>query len=197
MQMQNRLCWCAGALGKRRGGLGAQFWSFDIIFAVIIFSFAITILAFAWYNISNQLSFAYGNGAAIAQLQDSALSQRLMTAGSPAGWQGGIIAANSLTWGNVSVGLAAQPLSSNLSTGKIYALVAMSNANYQASKQLLGIGYDYYIVIKGSGLNITIGQNPATGGAVSVYVQNRNAFINGAPVTVQAIVWTKTLLAVD
>ena len=36
-----------------------QFWSFDVIFAIVIFSVAITILAFTWYDINNQLSLAY------------------------------------------------------------------------------------------------------------------------------------------
>lgn len=177
--------------------LKAQFWSFDVIFAIIIFSVAITILGFTWYNISNQLSLAYGSGSAVAQLQAHALSQNLLSPGSPANWQNVVNTTNTLTWSNVSVGLGTVASQSNISISKIYTLMSMANINYQATKQELGVGFDYYIVITGSSINITIGKNPSTNGALSVYVEKRSAFVSGTPVVISSIVWTNTGLAVS
>ncbi|MCL5430072.1 MAG: hypothetical protein M1504_01175 [Candidatus Marsarchaeota archaeon] len=175
----------------------AQFWSFDVIFAIVIFSIAITIVGVAWYNINNQLSLSYGNGATIMELQAKSLIQGLFSVGSPSDWQAAVNTTNTLTWYNVSAGFASEPLSSNLSMGKIYTLMAISNYNYQQSKMALGIGYDYYITINGGIFNITMGKNPALNGAVTVYVEKRSAFINGEPVKVTAMVWTNQPSAVS
>ncbi len=180
--------------------LKAQFWSFDVIFAVIIFSFAITILAFTWFNISSQLSLGYGNGSGVMQLQLKSLSQNLLSPGYPANWQSAVNTTNATTWSGISAGLATSQSGTTLSSGKVYALMSMSNFNYQASKQLLGVGFDYYIDIRsspkiGSGINITIGSNPFNKGALTIYVSNRNAVMNGVPVNVQMILWTNTTIA--
>jgi hypothetical protein len=178
----------------------AQFWSFDVIFAVIIFSFAITILAFTWFNISNQLAPGFGNGSAIMQTQLQLLTQNLFSAGVPSNWQGSINTTNSMTWGGLSIGLGSGQTGSTISSSKVYTLLSMSNSNYQATKQALGVGFDYYITIKsvqfqGSGINITMGRNPFNGKALTVYVADRNAVMNGVPVTVRTILWTNTTLA--
>lgn len=179
----------------------AQFWSFDVVFAVIIFSFAITILAFTWFNISNQLALGYSNGGTLMQLQLQTMSQNLLSPGTPSNWQGVVNVTNSTTWSGIALGLAAGPGSSTLSSQKIYTLISMSNYNYPATKQAMGIGFDYYITIKsmpkagaGSGINISIGNNPFNNGALTIYVANRNAVLNGVPVTVQTLLWTNTTL---
>ena len=176
--------------------LRAQFWSFDMVFAIVIFSVAITVLAYTWYSVNNQLSLAYGSGSVIAQLQTHALAQSLMSTGYPNDWMSAVNTTNTLTWTNVSIGLASAPGSTNMSIRKVYTLLAMSNYNYQATKQELGVGYDYYITIVGSGLNMTLGENPATNGALSVYVDKRSALLAGIPVTLTVYVWTNTPLAV-
>jgi hypothetical protein len=151
----------------------AQFWSFDVIFAVIIFSFAITILAFTWFNVNSQLSLGYSNGATIMQQELQSMSQSLLAPGVPSSWQGTIDTTNSLTWGGVYVGIAQNQSSVALSPQKVYALLSMSNTNYQATKQVLGVGYNYYITIKssptiGSGINISMGSNPFNKAALTI-----------------------------
>ncbi len=177
-----------------------QFWSFDVIFAVIIFSFAITILAFTWYSISSQLALGYSNGAGIMQQQLQSLSQSILSPGVPSYWQGTVNTSNSLTWSGVYAGLAENQSGAVLSPAKVYALMSMSNQNYQATKQVLGVGYDYYITIKsnpaiGSGINISIGSSPFNKGALTIYVNNRNAVMNGVPVNVRMLLWTNRTLA--
>jgi hypothetical protein len=135
-----------------RKGLKAQFWSFDVIFAMVIFTIALTILGFTWYSVNNQLSLTYGSGSILAQLQTHTLAQNIMSTGYPTSWYSIVNTTNSLTWSNVSVGLALAPTSSNLSISKIYALSAMTSNNYQATKQELGVGYDYYVTIIGDRL---------------------------------------------
>ena len=180
----------------------AQFWSFDVIFAVVIFSFAVTILALTWFNISNQLSVSYGNGAGIMQLQLQSLTQNLFSPGTPVNWQSSINATNVNTWSGITVGLESSQGSTTLSSNKVYTLLSMANYNYPATKQALGIGYDYYIRITsnsnvGSGINLTIGKNPSNNGALTVYINRGSAVMNGVPVNLQVIVWTNTTLGIS
>lgn len=174
----------------------AQFWSFDVIFAMVIFTIALTILGFTWYSVNNQLSLTYGTGSILAQLQTHTLAQNIMSTGYPTSWFSIVNTTNTLTWSNVSIGLALAPTSSNLSMSKIYALSAMSSNSYQATKQELGVGYDYYVTIVGGSYNISIGRNPATNKALTVYVERRSALLQGTPVVVQSIIWTNTSLAI-
>ncbi|MCL5093008.1 MAG: hypothetical protein M1128_00895, partial [Candidatus Marsarchaeota archaeon] len=55
----------------------AQFWSFDVIFAIVIFTISLTILAYTWFNINNELALAYGNGGTIMELQAQTLAHTL------------------------------------------------------------------------------------------------------------------------
>jgi hypothetical protein len=178
----------------------AQFWSFDVVFALVIFSAALTVLAFTWYNINNQLSLAYGSGDTVMQLQVKALAGGVLSTGAPSNWQSIVNTVNTATWSNISIGLASAPLSSNLSSSKLYAMLSMANYNYQATKQPLGIAFDYYITITsnpatGAGLNISIGRNPQTGNALTTYVERRSAYLNGVPVSIRVMAWTNTSLA--
>lgn len=180
--------------------LKSQFWSFDVIFAVIIFSFAITVLAFTWFNINNQLSLGYGNGPGIMQLQLQSFAQELFSPGIPANWQSSVNTANTAGWDSISIGISNSQGGAALSTSKIYAFESMSNRDYQATKQALGLGFDYYVTIRsspalGSGVNINIGSNPAVNGALTVYVDKAAATMNGVPVIVQMILWTNTTFA--
>lgn len=183
--------------------LKAQFWSFDVIFAIVIFSFAITILAFTWFNISNQLSLNYGSGSEIMQLQLQSVMQNILSPGTPSNWQSTINTTDPSTWGGVLVGLANSQGSYSLSSAKVYSFISITNynsSNYQATKQMLGTGFDYYITIRsisniGSGIDINIGSNPATNGALTEYVDKAYANLNGVPVMVQVTLWTNTTLA--
>jgi len=183
--------------------LKAQFWSFDVVFAIIIFSFAITILAFTWFNISNQLSLSYGSGSEIMQLQLQSVMQNIMSPGIPSNWQSSINATNQSTWVGVLAGLGSAQDSYSLSPSKIYSLISVANYNasdYQATKQMLGTGFDYYITIEstsnvGAGVDINIGSNPANNGALTEYVDKEYANLNGVPVVVQVELWTNTTIA--
>lgn len=178
-------------------GFKAQFWSFDVIFSIIIFSVAITILTFTWFNLSSQLSVSASSGSSIMQLQTQALAQALLTPGVPANWQSTINTSNSSSWPNISVGLTAGQGTFNISSSKLYTLMAMANNNYQSSKLPLGVAYDYYINIKssqsnGAGINVSMGKNPLDNKAVTVYVQRRSSFVNGLPATITVMLWTGT-----
>ncbi len=172
-----------------------QFWSFDVIFAMIIFSFAVTILAFVWYSINNQFSLSYGYGVASMQMQVQSLAARLLTPGTPVGWSSIIVANNTSTWNNISIGL----LGSNgeLSMQKLAALESMSNYNYEATKQAMGIGYDYYIIVNLQGINIPIGSSPYANNALTIQVINEPISINGAPGNMQVLVWTNMSFGVS
>jgi hypothetical protein len=173
----------------------AQFWSFDVIFAMVIFSFAILILGYVWFNINNQFSLAYGYGMESMQAELASIQNNLLSAGNPPDWNSLISANNTLTWQNISVGIGTGT-GSTLSAQKIESLVAMSNYNYQATKAMLGISYDYYITITGKGLYIPIGLNPAQMSATSVQVANKGVVLNGQPVQVKIYVWTNTSFGV-
>jgi len=178
--------------------LKAQFWSFDAIFAVVIFGIAITLLAYTWFDVNTQLSLAYGNGATILQIQAQAVSRQLLTTGSPTNWQGVVNVSNTITWAGVGAGLALSNSGVALSQSKIYALMLISNSStYQLSKQVLGVGYDYYIEIVGNNYNITMGINPSTSNAFTTAVYRESATINGAPVTIITMIWTNQPLAVS
>lgn len=181
------------ALNGRAKG---QFWSFDAIFAIVIFSTAITILAFAWSGVNTQLSLSEGAGATVMQIQAQTLAQTLLSQGNPSNWQGLINVTNSSNWFMTGIGLGNSTSGTTLSSQKIYALMAMSNYNYQATKQSLGIGYEYFISIYNNYYNITIGRNPATGGALTVYVAEESVTLNGAPATMKVELWTPQDLAI-
>lgn len=170
-----------------------QFWSFDVIFAIVIFSVAITILAFTWYDINNQLSLAYGSGSTIMGIQAQTLIQNILSTGSPGNWDSMVNLTNVTTWGDVGIGLGS---SSGISPAKLYTFMAMANQNYEAAKQSLGVSYDFYIDIYNSNMNITIGRNPAHNNAFTVDVATATSEINGSPVTVKAMVWTNTPLGI-
>ncbi|MGC8495855.1 MAG: hypothetical protein ACP5MX_01450 [Candidatus Micrarchaeia archaeon] len=179
----------------------AQFWSFDVIFAVVIFSIAITILAFTWYNINNQLALAYGDSATIMQLQAESLADTLMSQGNPPNWYSIINTTNVNTWNDTSVGIG-EGNGNGISSARLYALMSMASNNYQATKQALGIGFDYYIRINstensGANINIGIGSNPATGHALTVYVEKRSSILDGTPVQVTIDLWTNTSLGLE
>jgi len=179
----------------------AQFWSFDVIFAIVIFSIAITILAFTWYNINNQLSLAYGNGATIMQLQAASFAKTLLSSGSPSNWESIVNTTNTNTWNFTSIGIGATN-GTGISSKKLYTLMSMANYNYQATKQALGIGFDYYITItstssNGGSISATIGMNPGKGRALTVYVEKRSSFINGNPVQIVIDLWTNTPIGVE
>ena len=72
----------------RIGSFKAQFWSFDLVFAMVIFMSAITILAITWLNISNQLSISTGGITTLMQLQAQQIGQNLVSQGTPGNWEG-------------------------------------------------------------------------------------------------------------
>ncbi len=173
----------------------AQFWSMDAIFAIVIFGVSIVLITFVWYDVTNQFTLASGYGVGAAQGQLQSLETRLVGPGSPSGWYSTISASNTVTWSNISIGLGSTG-QANLSTQKIFTLLAMSNNNYQATKQDLGVGYDYYIIIHGSNYNLAIGSNPAIKNATTEQVATIPVTISGSSAQMQIIVWTNTTFGV-
>ena len=174
----------------------AQIWSMDLIFAVVIFSFTVTVVGVAWLHISNGLSTSYSNTQGAMSMQAGAMSDILLSSGTPANWQGAITATNSLTWRGVSPGLVAAAGQEQISPAKLYALMSMASSNYTATKPLFGIGNDYYIVVTGppgSGFaNVTIGRNPLAANASTILVDRNSAVLNGNPVWVSVMVWSNS-----
>lgn len=171
----------------------AQFWSFDVIFAIVIFVIAIALLVQAWRSVTNEFSISSSNPVLNMQTQLKALASLLLSQGTPPNWNTIINVSNSSTWQNTqtgySIGLGAGN-SSIISAPKLMSFIAISNTNYQGTKPLLGIGYDYFITIKGSGMYFAIGKNPQNLGATAVQVTNLPVLVNGNAAQMQIILWT-------
>jgi hypothetical protein len=177
----------------------AQFWSFDAIFAMVIFSSALLIITFVWISVSNQFSLAYGMGLQTMQAQLQSLQAQIVTPGVPADWNAFVNVSNTITWKNLSIGLGTGS-GSSLSLSKIMTLMSMSGyspASYQATKTLLGVGYDYYIVINGTSSTMTMGLPPYNLNPYAIQVARQSAVLNGVPVRVQVIVWTNKSFGVS
>ncbi len=170
--------------------LKLQFWSFDIIFAIIIFGIAITIVGYTWYNISSQLSISYGETQPILAAQAQSFAQSLLTQGYPADWQSIVNFTVPSTWSGISVGLLGS--GGALSSSKILALY-----NYQATKFPLGIIFDYFILIYNNNINITIGRSPFNTTTYAITSIVKKASLNGQPVTVKVLVWASSPIGVS
>ncbi len=172
-----------------------QFWSLDAIFAAVIFGTAVIIMTFVWYSVSNQFSITSGYGVEGMRTQLQNAEARILGSGTPGNWNSFINTSNTATWSNISVGLAMNN-SLNLSTSKVFTLMAMSNYNYQATKQALGIGYDYYITISNSQFNLSIGSSPFNKRSMSQQVATAPVMVGGSPAVMKIIVWTNTTFGV-
>ena len=176
----------------------AQFWSIDMIFAIVIFSGAIILLSFVWTSINGQFSSTYGYSIGIMQIQLNNLLQRLQTPGSPQNWNSMISVNTVSTWANVSVGLESSSGGGVLSRNKLLALMAMVNNNYQATKQSMGVGYDYYITLSSQGqYNISMGLSPFLQNATAIQTATVPVVLdNGQAAQMRVIVWTNTTFGV-
>lgn len=177
----------------------AQFWSFDVIFAMVIFSSALLLIAFAWLGESNQFSLSYSLGTQTMQAQAESLQARILMQGTPPSWNSVVNVINTTTWANMSIGLGTG-INGQLSPSKIMTLMAMSNYNlttYEATKTLLGVGYDYYIVINSTNATISLGRVPYLYSPYAITVVRQSAILNGIPVTMQILVWTNKTFGVS
>jgi len=168
-----------------------QFWSMDMIFAIVIFAITLVILTYVWFNISQQFSITYSNTYGSMQSNMQQLTNRLLTTGTPSDWYYLVDPSDLSTWTNASIGLESSS-SSALSEAKIAKLAALAQINYQASKQLLGVSYNYYIVIYSPQLyNLSIGLDPMEYNATTVVVQNTPVILdNGVPAELRVMLWT-------
>lgn len=173
----------------------AQFWSFDITFAIIVFTFSIIILAYAWLNVSSELSLSYGGGEENMQAELRNLQSTLLSQGSPPDWNSAVDAGDQTTWINVTAGLLNKG-NSTLSTAKIMTLAAMSSLDYQHTKAVLGVGFDYYIIITGDDYRLTIGRDPSLGGATAIDVAKKSVIVDGRPAVMQIYLWTDTTFGI-
>lgn len=177
----------------------AQFWSFDVIFAITLFGTALVLLTFVWTSISNQYSLSYGMGSVTLQAQLQSLQNRILGPGTPSNWNSALNVSNTLTWSNVSIGLGTGN-GTSLSTNKVMTFMAMSDHNataYQNTKPLLGVGYEYYIIIYGNNVTISLGTPPYRNKATSTQSATQSATLNGMPVRVQIMVWTNRTFGVS
>ena len=167
----------------------AQFWSFDIVFAIVIFGVSIMLLTIVWFAVSSQFSLSYGFGVGTMQSQLQSLQRRLQSAGTPPNWNGLVNATNTKSWSNVSLGLGTGN-GTALSQSKVMTFLAMTHnfTAYQATKALVGVGYQYYITITGEDFVVYIGLSPKN--PTSIQVARLTATMNNAPVKVLLEVWT-------
>ncbi len=174
-----------------------QYWSIDMVFAIIVFTAALIILISAWSKINSEFSTAYGFGIGSMQAQLQSLQQKITTPGYPSDWLSVVNVSNANTWRNVSIGLGSQ--NGTISARKAMALMAMSNTNYQATKQDMGVGYDYYITIYSPGnYNISVGRNPLERNATAIQSATIPVILsNGAVGTMRILVWTNTTFGVS
>ncbi len=174
----------------------AQFWSFDVIFAIVIFIISVSTLALIWYNLSSQTAAVSSGGVDAMQQNLQQLQSDLLSQGSPPDWSSVVTANSVASWSNVTVGLG-NGSGTQLSMQKVAALEAMSNYDYQATKSMLGVGYDYYITIRTNSTYMRIGENPSDYNAVSEQVVDRPVIVGGRAAHMQVIVWTNTSFGVS
>ncbi len=174
-----------------------QFWSFDIVFAMVVFMAAITILAATWLSISNQLALSSSGIIDLMQLQVQQVAQNLVSAGTPVNWQSIVNTSQPSTFSSVSAGLATSIGSSSISSAKLYTLMSMINKNYSLAGVAFGATYDYYINVVGGPVNVTMGKNPITNGSVTTFISTKSAFLNGVPVTIKVYIWSSHPSAVS
>jgi len=172
----------------------AQFWSFDIIFAIVLFVFAVVLLTLVWTDISGEFSISYSGNLAHMQSQLQSLGTQLLSTGTPSNWNLALNLSSEGTWQNLSVGLG-NGTSGALSQGKINSLYNMSNTNYQVTKQSLGIAYEYYITFSTTG--VAIGRNPATTNVTSIQSLSLPVVINGVPSRMQIQLWSNSTLSIE
>jgi hypothetical protein len=177
----------------------AQFWSFDIIFAMVVFGSALMLITFVWLGVSSQFSLSFSLGTQLMQAQVQSLQNRILMQGTPPSWNSVVNAMDTTTWNNISIGLG-NGVSGQLSPNKIMTLMAMSSyssATYQATKPLLGVGYDYYIVINATNYTVSLGLPPYKYNPYAVVVSRQSAILNGVPVAMQVILWTNKSFGVS
>ncbi|MGI0141339.1 MAG: hypothetical protein ACREBF_01660 [Candidatus Micrarchaeales archaeon] len=178
-----------------------QFFSFDAIFAIVIFTFAVSLLAFMWYTINSQIAVASSGGVQSMQIQLESLSERILGNGYPADWYSIVDTGNTLTWSNISIGIG-NGASGAVSMQKAAAFASMANGNYPLTKSLLGTGYDYYITIATSNYQIAIGKKPIPqiGGplnsGLTQQTTSKAVTINGQAANMQIYIWTNSSFGV-
>jgi len=177
--------------------LKGQFWSIDAMFAIFIFSIALIIVAFIWSTVNNQIASTFSSSAVSMRLEAQILAASLLSEGSPSNWYSLVNTTNSSTWKGIFIGIENNNHVGSISNSKLATFISMSNYNYQATKQALGIGYEYYIKIIGKDLDINIGHNPKTYNALSIYTTNETAIYDGENVNIEIYIWSNTTLATE
>jgi hypothetical protein len=172
-----------------------QFWSFDIIFAIVIFGIAIILLSFEWFNISNQFAISSGNWVSNLQFEAQSIRGRLLSTGSPSNWASVINSTDVSTWNGISIGIATE--NGTISMRRLMSFVAMSDYNYQATKQNLGVAFDYYVVLKSKTLNVSAGLNPGTNNATSIQVLKVPTEIDGESAQLEIMAWTNSTFGIN
>ena len=177
-----------------------QFLSFDVIFAIVTFAFAVSMLAFVWYNINSELDLSSGTGVQNMQIELQSFSDKLLGSGYPNNWYAGITVSNTLTWSNMSIGLGGAAPGS-ISLAKVTAFESMASGNYLATKPMLGVEYDYYVTIRGSNFIIPIGRAPSPSpgsglNGVTVQSTTKAVEINGQSASMQIYIWTNSSFGV-
>jgi hypothetical protein len=174
----------------------AQIWSIDLVFALVVFGFTITLLTATWAKLSNDISVSRSGPIAVLALQTKSFSDTLMSPGYPQNWYSTVNTVNTSTWSGVVPGIISSSSPGVISPPKLYSLIALSAYSPRATESLFGNGYNYFVQITGGAnsgwTNITIGTNPLKAGATDIYVVQRSATLNGAPVSVNIMLWTNS-----
>ncbi|MEM3791308.1 MAG: hypothetical protein QXL16_01090 [Candidatus Micrarchaeaceae archaeon] len=158
----------------------AQFWSLDVIFAIVIFGIALFALTLIWFDINSEFGSSLNNPLPVMQEQLSVLKSELLSQGNPSDWYASINLSNPKSWSNVSIGISYP--NGSISLQKAFALSSISMKNltdYESLKPLLGVSYEYYIAIYLNGSVISIGRNPNLYGAISISSIKVPVAVNG------------------
>lgn len=169
-----------------------------MVFAIVIFSGGIILLSFVWSSINSQFASSYGYSIGIMQIQLNNLLHRVQTTGSPTNWNSMVSANVVSSWSNVSIGLESSQGYGVISRNKFMTLMAMSNSNYQATKQVMGVGYDYFITFSSQGqYNMSAGLSPFNNNATAIQTATIPVVLdNGQAGLLRVIVWTNTTFGV-
>ncbi len=177
----------------------AQFWSFDIIFAMAIFGVTLVILTYVWFSITQEYSLSLGLGTEEMQAQLQVLQNHILSTGYPSNWYYFVNISDPSTWQNVSIGIGTGK-GNNVSVARLMALAAFANYNattYHVSAQMLGLSYDYFITISNDVINVSLGRNPLSNKAIAIQVASLPVVINGMPANMKIELWTNTSFGVS
>ncbi|MGB9703784.1 MAG: hypothetical protein ACPLXS_03720 [Candidatus Micrarchaeales archaeon] len=170
-----------------------QFWSLDAIISLAIFLLALISLILIWQNVVSGLATSLGYSSDILLEQANLLTKRLMSQGYPSNWETIINPTLPNTWPLISIGISKD--GKRIDQNKLLAFIAISSFNYSKSKQLLGVGFDYFIRINSKDISIQIGKNPLSFNAINIQKVSIPIIIANENGKMDVYVWSNSTIS--